>query len=343
MKKARRCANTDRLQGLMEFESPITPMISQNRRFLQMENELTVRVQNPVIPAMSWNKDEVKQNLDEMLAAYTGRVYTPESIKGAKDDRAKINNWDKQLGAAVTAAKKIYLKPLEDFQADIKAMREQCKKVSGAIDEQVKAVEQAEKDEKASTLKLVYRDCIGELEPLIPFERLLDNRWLNKTFDLSEAKKALCKAIEGIRSDLEFIRENCGEDVEPCTTEYLRNLSVNEAVREHTRREKSRAAQMDAEAAREAAERARMSAPVIVPPTAEEREMRAQAAAATQAAAFITPDGRLDVEAMQTMAAAQPSAPARKKYYFWVEFSPEDIKWFRQAAKERGFDFGSIK
>ena len=94
-----------------------------------------------------------------------------------------------------------------------------------------------------------------------------------------------------------------------------------------------------AEAAREAAERARMSAPVIVPPTAEEREMRAQAAAATQAAAFITPDGRLDVEAMQTMAAAQPSAPARKKYYFWVEFSPEDIKWFRQAAKERGFHF----
>ena len=59
-----------------------------------MTNELTVRAQNPVIPAMSWNKDEVQQNLDEMLAAYTGRVYTPESIKGAKDDRAKINNWD---------------------------------------------------------------------------------------------------------------------------------------------------------------------------------------------------------------------------------------------------------
>ena len=125
--------------------------------------------------------------------------------------------------------------------------------------------------------------------------------------------------------------------------QYLRNLSVNEAVREHTRREKSRAAQREAEAAREAAERARRAAPVIVPPTAEEREMRAQAAAATQAAAFITPDGRLDVEAMQTMAAAQPSAPARKKYYFWVEFSPEDIKWFRQAAKERGFRFGSIE
>jgi len=301
-----------------------------------MTNELTIRVQNPVIPAMSWNKDEAQKNLDEMLAAYTGRVYTPESIKSAKEDRAKVNGWDKQLGAAATAAKKLYMKPLEDFQQSIKEMQGKCKEVSGAIDAQVKAVEQAEKDEKASTLKLVYRDCIGELEPLIPFDRLLDTRWLNKTFDLSEAKKTLCKAIEGVRSDLDFIRENCGEDVEPCITEYLRNLSVNEAVREHTRREKSRAAQREAEAAREAAERARISAPVIVPPTAEEREMRAQAAA------FITPEGRLDMEAMQSFAAAQETS-SRKRYYFWVEFTKEDIAWFRSAAKERGFDFGSIK
>ena len=39
-----------------------------------MTNELTVRVERPVIPAMSWNKDEVQKNLDEMLAAYTGLI-----------------------------------------------------------------------------------------------------------------------------------------------------------------------------------------------------------------------------------------------------------------------------
>lgn len=158
-----------------------------------MTNELTVRVQNSVIPAMSWNKDEVQQNLDELLAAYTGLVYTPESIKGAKDDRAKINSWDKQLGAAVTAARKLYLKPLEDFQADIKTMREQCKKVSGAIDAQVKAVEQAEKDEKASTLKLVYRDCIGELEQLVPFETLLVPQCSTRPSTLLRPKRSCAK------------------------------------------------------------------------------------------------------------------------------------------------------
>lgn len=60
-----------------------------------MTNELTVRVERPVIPAMSWNEEEVQKNLDELLAAYTGRVYTPESIKDAKADRAAVNKWDK--------------------------------------------------------------------------------------------------------------------------------------------------------------------------------------------------------------------------------------------------------
>lgn len=106
-----------------------------------MTNELTVRVERPVIPAMNWNKDEVQKNLDELLASYTGRVYTPESIKDAKADRAAVNKWDKQLAAALTAAKRLYTDPLEDFQKSIREMQAQCKKISGAIDQQVKAVE----------------------------------------------------------------------------------------------------------------------------------------------------------------------------------------------------------
>ena len=307
-----------------------------------MQEELTVRVEHPELPAIRWNESEVQQNLTEMLAAYTGRVYTPDAIKDAKADRAAVNKLDKQLADAARGAKTFYMKPLEEFLQRTKQMQGQCKEISGAIDAQVKAVENAEKEEKASTLKLIYRDNIGELEPLIPFERLLDSHWLNKTFDLPEAKKALCQSIENIRSDLDFIRETCGEDVEPCTTEYLRNLSTNEAVREHNRREKSRQAQREAEAARKAAELARAAAPVIIPPTAEEREMKARAAAATQANAFITPEGRLDTEAMQSFAAAQ-EVPSRKRYYFWVEFTPEDIAWFKQGAAERGFRYGSVK
>lgn len=308
-----------------------------------MTNELTVRVQSTVIPPMSWNEEEVQRNIDEMLAAYTGRVYTPDTIKGAKEDRAKVNAWNKQLGASVTAAKKLYMKPLEDFQQSVKKMQGQCAAVAGAIDAQVKAVEQAEKDEKASSLRLVYRDIIGELEPLISFERLLVPQWLNKTYALATATKELRQKIEDIRSDLNFVRETCGEDAELCQTEYLKNLSVRDAVQEHNRRVDCRERLKAAEAAREAEARARAAAPVIIPPTEEEREMKARAAAATQAKAFITDEDRLDFEAMREAQTAAPVEPVRNRYHFWVEFTEADIEWFKKGAAERGFRFGPIK
>ena len=75
-----------------------------------MQEELTVRVECPELPAIRWNEAEVQQNLTEMLAAYTGRVYTPETIKDAKADRAAVNKLDKNLGDAARSAKAFYTK-----------------------------------------------------------------------------------------------------------------------------------------------------------------------------------------------------------------------------------------
>ena len=98
-----------------------------------MQEELTVRVEHPELPAIRWNEAEVQQNLTEMLAAYTGRVYTPETIKDAKADRAAVNKLDKQLSDAARSAKAFYMKPLEEFLQSAKQMQGQCKAVSGAL------------------------------------------------------------------------------------------------------------------------------------------------------------------------------------------------------------------
>lgn len=309
-----------------------------------MQEELTVRVEHPELPAIRWNEAEVQQNLTEMLAAYTGRVYTPETIKDAKADRAAVNKLDKQLSDAARSAKAFYMKPLEEFLQSAKQMQGQCKAVSGAIDQQVKAVEEAERQDKSDALRAVYADCIGELRELIPFDRLLVPQWLNKTYDLAKAGRELRKSVETRREELRLIRETCGEDAEACTTEYLRELNLNAALVEHGRRQNARDAQRRAEAERMAAERAQATAPVIIPPTEEERQIKAEAAQEAQTNAFITASGRLDCEVLQRFAEpAQSETPARKKYSFWVEFTREDIAWFKQGAAERGFRYGSIK
>lgn len=309
-----------------------------------MQNELTVRVEHTELPAIRWNEDEVQQNLTEMLAAYTGRVYTPDTIKDAKADRAAVNKLDKQLADAARSAKAFYMKPLEEFLQSAKQMQGQCKQVSGAIDTQVKAVEEAERQDKQDALQAVYTDCIGELRELIPFGRLLVPQWLNKTYDLAKASRELRKNVETRREELRLIRETCGEDAEACTTEYLRELNLNAALVEHSHRQNVRDAQRRAEAERIAAERAQAAAPVIIPPADEERQIAAEAAQTAQANAAITPDGRLDFSMLQRFAEpAKPETPARKKYSFWVEFTREDIAWFKQGAAERGFHYGSIK
>ena len=309
-----------------------------------MQEELTVRVEHPELPAIRWNEAEVQQNLTEMLAAYTGRVYTPETIKDAKADRAAVNKLDKQLSDAARSAKAFYMKPLEEFLQSAKQMQGQCKAVSGAIDQQVKAVEEAERQDKQDALRAVYADCIGELREMIPFDRLLVPQWLNKTYDLAKAGRELRKSVETRREELRLIRETCSEDAEACTTEYLRELNLNAALVEHSRRQKARDAQRRAEAERMAAERVQATAPVIIPLTDEERQIAAEAAQTAQANAAITSDGRLDFSMLQKFAEpAQSEAPARKQYRFWVEFTREDIAWFKQGAAERGFRYGSIK
>ncbi len=309
-----------------------------------MTNELTVRVEHPELPTIRWNETEVQQNLTEMLAAYTGRVYTSDTIKDAKADRAAVNKLDKQLSDAARSAKAFYMKPLEEFLQSAKQMQGQCKAVSGAIDQQVKAVEEAERQDKQDALRAVYADCIGELRELIPFDRLLVSQWLNKTYDLAKASRELRRDVETRRKELKIIQDTCGEDAEACKLGYLRALDLNAALAEHLRLQDNREKLRRAEAERQAAERARAAAPVIIPPTEEERQLKAEAEQSAQSNAFITASGRLDCEVLQRFAApAKPEAPARKQYRFWVEFTREDIAWFKQGAAERGFRYGSIK
>lgn len=303
-----------------------------------MTNELTVRVERPELPTLIWNQDEVQQNLNEMLAAYTGRVYTPESIKDAKADRAAVNKLDKQLGEAASSVKNYYASAYTEFETAVKQMRAQCKQVSSAIDAQVKAVEEAEKAEKQSALKLIYEDCIGELHELIPFERLMVTQWLNKTYDLAKASRELRKSVETRREELKLLRQTCREEADACIVDYLKDLDINAALREYHRRKEVMEQQRRAEAERQAAERARLSAPVIIPPSEEERQIKAEATAEARANRFVTASGRLDCEVLQQFA-----EPVRKKYRFEVEFTADDIAWFKRGAAERGFRYGSIK
>jgi len=306
-------------------------------------NELNVVIaekpEGVQLPPIVWNKDEVTAFVADTLASYKGRVYAGTYMRDAKADRAKLNKLDKQLGEVCTAAKKKYMEPVDALVADVKPLREQIKEASSAIDAQVKAEEAAKKAEKQDKLRQVYDASIGaELAELIPFEKLLNVKWLNATVTLTTATQELLNAIETCRSELDLLRKTCGEDFADVERVYIENLSIRDAMAKHQRLQEAREAQQRAEEARKAEEAARAAAPVVVCPS--EEELAAQEVGRERAVtnAMITDEGRLDFSGLQTFA-----EPERKRYRFWVEFTAEDIAWFKDAAKSRGFKFGAIK
>lgn len=299
-----------------------------------MQGDLTVRLAEQsaaALPPIIWNEDEVSAALEEMLAAYKGRQYTPEDIKGAKADRAAVNRIEKQLSAAQKAVTDLYKQPVEDFAAKMRLYRAKTKEVSDAINQQVRAVEQAQRAEKMDTLAAIYRsNARAEIKELIPFERLADERWGNASFSSAEARRELLARIETCKAEINTLREMCGEDFPAVERVYLSNLSIHAAIAEYNRISEMRKAQAAAEAARRAEQAERDAAPVIMPPTQEQREACAEGARRAETNAAITEDGRLDF------------STEKHPYDFRCWMDAADIAALKEFFEIRGIRYGRV-
>ena len=310
-------------------------------------NDLTVRLGNEgkllALPAVVWNEEEVAANLAEMLEAYQGRQYTAEEIKGAKADRAAVNKIEKQLAEAQKAVTDLYKQPVAEFTEKMKHYRAKTKEVAKAIDDQVKAVEQAAKEEKRALLEAVYNAHIGdELRPLIPFEALEDPRWLNASTPQSTAEKELLTRIETCRQEREMLRDMCGEDFAQIDGVYLERLSIRDAMAAHKRLLDMREAQAAAEEARRQAKAAQAAAPVILRPSQAEQEIRASAAQRAEDHRIITPEGRLDFSQMDLQQFAAP-AEEPMPYDFRAWLTRADIAALKEFFASRGIRYGKAQ
>lgn len=267
--------------------------------------ELTVQIQKPIIPPLVWNKEAVEAYVNDAVEKYVGIVYTDDMIDDAKKDRAKLNALEKQLAKAFTATKDVYLGPLAELETVTKDLRQKIKNTSGEIDVQVKSYEDALKQAKKNDLYHVYTAAAGSLAVLVPFEKIFNERWLNKTYAFSTAEKELKTIIEEKRLELDDLADDCepGEEYEAVKRAYLKNLSMKEARAERKAFRDFKAQQEQAAAAKAAEEAARRAAPVIQRPTAEDLEIKAKAAQNVEMSKIIDDNGRLDFSSLR---AAQP-------------------------------------
>ena len=94
---------------------------------------------------ITFNYDELKQELTEKMAFYETLVYTDEQVKDAKADRASLNKLKKALNDERLRQEREYMKPFDTFKAQINEIIGIIDKPVALIDKQVKDFEEKKK------------------------------------------------------------------------------------------------------------------------------------------------------------------------------------------------------
>ena len=201
----------------------------------KMEFRLISPTESNFLKHIEWNKEELLAAVRSKVALYEGIVYTEETVKTAKNDRAELNNLAKAIDERRKKVKEVINQPYAEFEKELKEITDLIKKQSAEIDEQVKAFETAEKEEKRAKIMEAYEKAVGNLAEILPFSKVFDQRYLNKTCKLESAIADVQKKIEQVKTDLETIESVCGKYKLNAKDIYVRTLDLSKAMAEEKR------------------------------------------------------------------------------------------------------------
>ena len=147
--------------------------------------------------AISFNFEELKNELQVKTEQYTKLVYTDDNIKAAKEDRADLNRLKKALNDERLRRQREYLAPFEQFKKQIDEVIAIIDKPVQAIDTQIKAYEQIKQDEKRAAIESMFKDMLFP-EFVKLDQKIFDPRWLNASFSMKQIEESLLKTKEDI-------------------------------------------------------------------------------------------------------------------------------------------------
>lgn len=175
----------------------------------------------------------------------------PYDVLDMERDRAALRGDSKDLNQRRIAAEKAFT---ESFNTEIKVpvrkLTDLLDETAAKIDVWIKDSEAAEAAKKRGYLVEYWTGCGGELAEAVPFAKIENPKWANKTFALDKAYEEMDARIEEIAGDLELLaREANPVDAK---AEYLLTLDYKRAVKRSQEIEESRERARKLEEARQA-------------------------------------------------------------------------------------------
>lgn len=178
---------------------------------------------------ISFNFEELKQELTAKVSMYETMVYTDEQIKDAKADKANLNKLKKALNDERIKREKEYMQPFNEFKAQVNEIISIIDKPVAVIDKQVKEYEEKKKQEKMDAIKEHWTSL--DVPEGLSLEEIFDSKWLNSSVSMKSIHEAVDEAIIKYKADMDTLSDLPEFSFEAKQV-YISTLDIRKALNE---------------------------------------------------------------------------------------------------------------
>lgn len=173
------------------------------------------------------NFEETKAWLTENLEPLRTMAVTPESMSQCKQYRASIRKVSARIDESRKMAKAAAQEAYSSFETKCKELTALCEEAANALDVQIKAMEEAAKQEKKNRLAEYFAQVVCDMAEWLTFDDCVNPKWLNATYAESTAQMDINAAIDRCRADLNAIRALHSEFETTLLDEYTRTRNIS--------------------------------------------------------------------------------------------------------------------
>ena len=196
-----------------------------------MELRMTTDLETALPAEIGFNFEELKAELTERLQHYNTLVVTEEAIKEAKADLAKLRKLKDAIETRRKDVKRQCMAPYNAFETQVKELTALIDAPVAAINGQVKAFEEQEKAAKQHDIEILYDELVPDaIKEIIPLNRILDPRWLNKSTTMKSIQEDIQTRVQRVNVDMTLLDLVDPKYMAAVRAKYIETLDITTAM-----------------------------------------------------------------------------------------------------------------
>ena len=203
---------------------------------IEKEEMMELKILSPqeggFVKEIQWNNEELKAEISEKMQDYKNLVFTEETIKEAKKDRANLNKLKNAFEDERKRIKKLCMAPYDEFEKQVKELVALIDEPIRLIDNQIKEVEEKRRDEKRKEIETLF-PTIG-FQAFVTLDMIWDEKWLNATVPMAKVEEQMKSRMYQIGDDV-FTIHGLPEFGFEAMEVYKKTLDLTKAIQEGQR------------------------------------------------------------------------------------------------------------